>query len=83
MRTTLTIDDDVAFGLRKIQQSEPSKSFKEVVNEVLRKGLNTNLTRNKAKKGFTIEPLNLGLREDLNFDNIEELLDQLEGPFRK
>lgn len=83
MRTTLTIDDDVAFGLKRIQKSQPSKSFKEVVNEVLRKGLDTNISRSKAKKGFIIEPLNLGLREDLNFDNIEELLDRLEGPFRK
>lgn len=30
-----------------------------------------------------MERLNLGLREDLNFDNIKELLDQLEGPFRR
>lgn len=83
MRTTLTIDDDVIFGLKKIQQSDPASSFKKIVNEVLRKGLNPKVNGAKAKKGFTIEPLNLGLREDLNFDNIEELLDQLEGPFRR
>ncbi len=83
MRTTLTIDDDIVFGLKKIQKDDPARSFKEIVNDVLRKGLNTKGTHGSAKKGFTIEPLNLGLREDLNFDNIEELLDQLEGPFRK
>jgi hypothetical protein len=83
MRTTLTIDDDVAFGLKKMQEKDPAKSFKEIVNDILRRGLNTKASSAKAKNNFTIEPLNLGLREDLNFDNIEELLDQLEGPFRK
>ncbi len=83
MRTTLTIDDDVVFGLKKIQKKDPALSFKEIVNDLLRKGLNTKVSGSKAKEGFTIEPLNLGLREDLNFDNIEELLDQLEGPFRR
>lgn len=83
MRTTLTIDDDVEFGLKKIQQAEPGRSFKEIVNDILRKGLNPKANGSKAKNDFVIEPLNLGLREDLNFDNIEELLDQLEGPFRR
>lgn len=83
MRTTLTIDDDVAFGLKRIQQADPDRSFKEIVNDVLRKGLNPNANGSKVRNDFKIEPLNLGLREDLNFDNIEELLDQLEGPFRR
>ena len=83
MKTTLTIDDDVFFRLKKIQNDDPQRSFKEIVNDVLRNGLNAKTVRNQSKKGFTIEPLNLGLREDLNFDNIEELLDQLEGPFRR
>lgn len=83
MRTTLTIDDDVAYGLNKAKESEPNKTFKEIVNELLRKGLNQKGKHGPRTNDFTIEPLNLGLREDLNFDNIEELLDQLEGPFRK
>ena len=38
MRTTLTLDDDVAMQLRrKVQQS--GRSFKEIVNDVLRRGL--------------------------------------------
>lgn len=83
MRTTLTIDDDVAFGLRREQENEPEKSFKKIVNEVLRKGLTTKPASNTQKKRFKVEPLDLGLREDLDFDNIEELLDRIEGPFRK
>ena len=83
MRTTLTIDDDVAFGLRRAQEENPAKSFKQIVNDVLRSGLRSKPVGKFPKKRFKVEPLNLGLREDLNFDNIEELLDQLEGPFRK
>jgi hypothetical protein len=82
MRTTLTIDDDVAFGLRKVQESNPEKPFKQLVNDVLRRGLKTNLT-NRPRKRFRIEPLNLGLRKDLSYDNIEELLDIIEGPNRR
>jgi hypothetical protein len=34
-------------------------------------------------KPFKVEARKLGWRDDLNFDNIEELLDQVEGPFRR
>ncbi len=81
MRTTLTLDDDVAYGLKKAHAKDSEKSFKEIVNETLRRGLNGNFG-NKPKKRFRVEALNLGLRKDLNFDNIEEVLDILEGPNR-
>lgn len=82
MRTTLTIDDDVAFRLRKAQQDSPEKSFKEIVNEHLRRGLKMT-PGSPRKKRFKVKPFNLGLRKDLNFDNIEEVLDILEGPNRR
>jgi hypothetical protein len=83
MRTTLTLDDDVAFGIKKAQHEDPSRSFKQIVNDLLRTGLRSKTAKVSSKRPFKVEPLNLGLREDLNFDNIEELLDQLEGPFRR
>lgn len=83
MRTTLTIDDDVAFGLKKAQENNPAKPFKVLVNEILRKGLTNKTSNGGSKKRFRVEPLDLGLRTDLNFDNIEEVLDILEGPNRK
>ncbi len=81
MRTTLTLDDDVAYGLKKARAENPDKSFKEIVNDVFRLGLNGN-SGQKSRKRFRVEPMNLGLREGLNFDNIEELLDIVEGPNR-
>jgi hypothetical protein len=81
MRTTLTIDDDVAARLKRIRQDEPDKPFKVVVNEVLRRGLNGEGP--KPKKRFRVEPFDVGLREGLSYDNIEELLDIVEGARRK
>ena len=82
MRTTLTIDDDVAYRLKKAQASEPSKPFKVLVNELLRRGLQPNGAKPK-KKEFKLITYPMGLREGLNLDNIEELLDQIEGPNRR
>lgn len=58
------------------------KSFKETVNEFLRAGL---MARREAKpaKPFEIYSRDLHARPGLNFDNIEELLDQVEGPMRR
>jgi hypothetical protein len=40
MRTTLTIDDDVATALKDLARNS-GKTFKAVVNEVMRRGLMT------------------------------------------
>lgn len=80
MRTTLTLDDDVAFGLKRVQDADPDRSFKQIVNDLLRSGLNN--SRPVKKKRFKVRPLKLGLREGLSIDNIEELLDIVEGPLR-
>ena len=81
MRTTLTLDDDVAAKLRA-EVRESGEPFKQVVNRVLRLGLHSR-ERNKSLPPFKIRPRDLGLRPGLNFDNIEELLDEIEGPFRR
>ena len=81
MRTTLTLDDDIAAKLRaEVRQS--GEPFKEVVNRVLRIGLNT---RKEAKTlpPFKVKTRDMGLRPGLDLDNVEELLDKVEGPFRR
>ena len=82
MRTTLTIEDDVAFGIKRNQQSEPGKPFKVLINEILRRGLQES-PKKKLKVPFNVRSRQLGLRKDLNFDNIEEVLDILDGVHRK
>ena len=81
MRTTLTLDDDVAAKLRA-EARKAGQSFKETVNRLLRLALNAR--REQAPmKPFKVRAKAMGLRPGLNYDNIEELLDQLDGPMRR
>ncbi|MDQ3256353.1 MAG: antitoxin [Acidobacteriota bacterium] len=77
MRTTITLDEDVAAKLRS-EMHRGGRSFKETVNDVLRRGLNA---RQKAKPTtpFVVRARPLELRPGLSYDNIGELLEQLEG----
>jgi len=78
MRTTLTLEEDVTRKLRE-EMRRSGHSFKQTVNDVLRAGLN--VRRQAARTGrFRVEARALGQRPGLNFDNVGELLEQLEGP---
>lgn len=79
MRTTLTLDDDVAAKL-KSEARRSGRSFREVVNEALRRGLSR--TRPSAvRPPFRVVTRDLGeLRPGVSLDNISELLEQIEGP---
>lgn len=80
MRTTLTLDDDVAKMLEKEVQ-RTGDSFKQVVNETLRLGLVA--AKQPPRKPFVVKSMNLQLPPGLSYDNVEELLDYLEGPYRR
>jgi len=79
VRTTLTLDDDVAAKL----QSEARRSgrpFREVVNDALRRGLAARRT-SASRVPFKVVARDLGkLRPGLSLDNVAELLEQVEGP---
>jgi hypothetical protein len=77
MRTTLTIDDDVAAKLRD-ELKKSGGSFKELVNDVLRTGLGARHRLQKPRK-FKVRARDLGFKPGLNYDNIGELLEQIEG----
>jgi hypothetical protein len=74
MRTTLSLDDDVAQLLNK-EVRRSGDSFKEVVNRSLRAGLTA--SKQPVRKPFRVKPWNLGLPP---FEKVEELLEYLEGP---
>lgn len=78
MRTTLTLEDDVASRLR-IEMRRSGKSMKELVNEYLRMALNAKRGAPEAKP-FRVRASSMGTIPGLNYDNIGELLEQLEGP---
>jgi len=82
MRTTLTINDDILDQLKIEAAKEKGKPFKEVVNETLLLGLRARREVEKRPR-FKVRAKNMGTFPGLNYDNIEELLDQIEGPDRK
>jgi hypothetical protein len=77
VRTTLSLDDDVARLLEK-ESRRTGASFKEVVNRALRLGLLA--TTRPARKPFAVKPRKIGLPHGLTYDNVEELIERLEGP---
>jgi hypothetical protein len=78
MRTTLTLDDDVAALLDAVQR-ERKATFKEVVNTALRQGLADMQHQPERRKRFRTKTLNLGkcLLPDLT--DISEVLAIAEG----
>jgi hypothetical protein len=81
VRTTLTLDEDVAAKL-KAAARRSGRPFRDVVNEALRRGLMP--LRPGARQPFRVSARSLGgLRPGLRIDNVEELLDQVEGSQRR
>lgn len=78
MRTTITLDDDVAEKLQAEMRRRRTNNFKETVNDVLRRGL---VVRRElaAAQPFRVRARRLGTKPGLNYDNVSELLEQLEG----
>jgi hypothetical protein len=75
MRTTLTLDDDVAVRLKRLTGFS---SFKEAINAALRAGLDERERRQpKAQVLYRIQPVQLGTKIT-NIDNIAEILDIVE-----
>jgi len=77
MRTTLTLDPDIAAKARK-GAAKLRKPFKEVINAALRVGLDEILSP-PAAKPYRTKARPLGLRRGFSYDNISELLARAEG----
>lgn len=77
MRTTITIDEDIAIRLTELQKSK-GISFKKAVNQLLRNGLTVEEKSLKLKP-FKIKARPLGkAAKDFNLDKISETLDKLD-----
>jgi hypothetical protein len=81
-RTTITLDDDLLRRL-KTEVRRTGKSFKEVVNAVIRHGLDRQTTAAKAVPFKVRGARDLGSRAGLDYDNIGKLLEFAEGPGHK
>jgi hypothetical protein len=83
VRTTLTIDDDIA-RLVEYEVKRSGDSFKGTVNRLLRQGLMT-ASKPESEKPFVIQAFPLGVGDMLDRHNgkVSALLDELEGPYRR
>ena len=79
MRTTITLEDDVAASLKRLGKGGGMK-FKTLVNLVLREGLKS-LTgpAKKKRKIFATRSVDLGACRTVNVDNVAEVLAVAEG----
>lgn len=82
MRTTLTLDDDVAVQIERLRR-ERDASLKEVVNDVLRRGLRSAGQIPKRSKPFRTEPISVGEVLIKDVDNIAEVISLIEGDAHK
>lgn len=77
MRTTLTIDDDLAQAL-KAMSGEQRASFKAVVNQVLRRGLTAGDEPVPAPEPFRVAAKRRGFRAGVDPLKLNQLVDELE-----
>ena len=77
MRTTLTLDDDVVDFLKEECRLH-NKPFKQVVNEVLRRGMTPASEGAKAPE-FRVVPNHSGLVPGIDPQKLNQLYDQLEA----
>ena len=73
MRTTLSLDDDVAAAVQRLRE-ERNLGLSEAVNELVRAGL----AAPPRRKDFRQRTVNLGLRIDVS--SVAGALEHLDGP---
>ncbi|MBS1856468.1 MAG: DUF2191 domain-containing protein [Acidobacteria bacterium] len=77
MRTTLSLDDDVAALLEQARKTREA-TFKQIVNDALREGL-ARLSSPPETQPFHTQPVDLGTCYYPNLDNVWEVLDEVEN----
>jgi len=77
MRTTLTIEEDVAIQLARLQR-ERKQTLKDIVNDALRRGLREIQARPKRRRPFRTTTHDMGPFL-VNLDNVAEAIAHAEG----
>jgi hypothetical protein len=78
MRTTLSLDDDVAALLERVREASGA-SLKDVVNAALREGLVKLSARPARPRRFRTKAVDCGKCYLPNLDNVSEALAAAEG----
>jgi hypothetical protein len=74
VRTTVTLDEDVAAQLQRVSR-ERGVSFKSALNNAVRAGL---AAAAPPTRKFRVRPRPLGIRPDINVDKALGLADEME-----
>lgn len=77
MRTTLTLDDDLAQRLKQAAMRD-GKPFKETVNETLRAGLGLRGKPAKRRNKFVLRTFHSLLKAGIDEAKLNQLADQIE-----
>jgi hypothetical protein len=82
MRTTLTLDDDVAAAIER-RRRELNHTLKQEVNDLIRAGLAREEDRDAEAQRplFRVQPLDVG-ELLIDIDDVSEALDIAEGAWR-
>jgi hypothetical protein len=78
MRTTITLDDDVAASLKRLEKRRGIK-FKALVNEALREGIKCLVAPPRRRGVFRTRSVDLGSCRVANVDNVADVLAVAEG----
>ncbi len=81
MRTTLTIDDDIAVLVEQ-ERRRSGDSLKRTVNTLLRRGLNSHGNAG-PKKTFVVTPIAMNTGLGTRYQKVEDLIEALEGPMHR
>lgn len=77
MRTTLTIDDDIAVEIERLRR-EREQSLRVLINDVLRRGLREIRSRPRQRKALRTKAYDMGPAL-VNIDNVAEAIAYAEG----
>ncbi|QQS32063.1 MAG: hypothetical protein IPM50_10300 [Acidobacteriota bacterium] len=78
MRTTLTLDDEVVLGIKRLQKKNPDATFKHIINDVIRKGLEAE--GEMVKVPFKVRADKKARpKSGINYDSISRLISIAEG----
>ena len=77
MRTTLTLDQDVAASLER-EKRRTGKGLKAIVNDALRRGLRVGGTPPRHPR-FEVRPHAFGVKPGIDLDRMNQLVDELEA----
>jgi hypothetical protein len=80
IRTTVTLDEDVLERVKRESRTRGA-SFRDTLNDLLRTALSLKVP--PRRRTLKIEPVHMGYREGLNYDDIESLLEYGESELHR